>query len=256
MRVLVTGASGTIGTVLMSRLAKRASIVALDTVPPKVEHEAINYVSGNVEDNELVARLVKDVTHVIHLARDNPSSWDALHRVDIQGTRNVMQAAADSGTQRFIFASSTHPMGQLEHELLHGTRKEIDPTEAYGEYRPDSEYAVAKAFGETYARYLAETAGLHVSCLRIGTMRPVDDIERYLDEPGFAHIPNGREGVRRRLQGTWLLHDDLWTILLEELSASEPFRLRYAVSDSPARFWPLDVRTWTSPAKRGEALPN
>ena len=244
IRVLVTGAGGTIGTVLLPRLAEVAEVTTLDVTPLATAEHSVRHVEGSIEDVDLLREFSQKTTHVIHLARDDPASWDALLNVDISGTRNVFAVAAESGVQRVIFASSTHPVGGLERDLLRGISEDIKEQHAFGELRPDSEYGVAKAFGEAYGRFVAEHTSLAVSCLRIGTMRPVDEPERYADEAGFSYIPGGREGVLRRLRATWLYHDDLWRIVQEELAASDKFRVRFGVSESPGRFWPLEVRCW------------
>lgn len=241
--ILVTGAAGVVGSILLPHLARIGHVLALDVKTPDSIPSGVEWVDGSVADEELVTDLVRECRFVIHLARDDPSSWHSLATVDINGTRNVFSAAAKSAADmRVVYASSLHPVGGIERDHLADRLSETDEQEVFGPLRPDSEYAVAKAFGEAYGRFVAETSDVGVSCLRIGTVRAVDDPNRYLDEEGFRHIPGGRDGVARRLTSTWLHHDDLRTVVTDEMQAADRFRIRFAVSDHG--FWPDSIHVW------------
>jgi nucleoside-diphosphate-sugar epimerase len=181
----------------------------------------------------------------IHLASGMHRGWDGLLPVDILGTRELLRAAAAAGLKRVVIASSNHVSGGLE---LDRFRSRVPPDgKALGvtePVRPDSEYGVAKAFAEAYGRFVAETTDLAVSCLRIGTVAPVDDPAAYRSTEQFSYIPGGPAAVERRLRATWLHHHDLVRVIREEIEATDRFRVRFAVSDNPGRFWSLDVYSW------------
>jgi hypothetical protein len=110
--------------------------------------------------------------------------------------------------------------------------------------RPDSFYAAAKVFAEAYGRKAAELGVLNVSCLRLGTVRRLDDPRAAATEDEFSSVPGGIAGRRRRLAATWLKHADLISVVQDELASRERFRLRFGVSDNPDRFWSLEVASW------------
>jgi uncharacterized protein YbjT (DUF2867 family) len=200
-------------------------------------------------DSDAVREFAEGATLILHLATGAPEGWAGLLEVDITGSREVFEAGRDAGVRRIIYASSNHVNGGTELDHFRMKRptgnEQVAPEDMP---RPDSPYGAAKAFAEAYGRYIAETSDTKVSCLRIGTVRPVDDPAAYADHEDFTHVPGGREGRLRRLRSTWLSHPDLRRIVDEEVEANEQFRVRFAVSDSPERFWSTEVASWTRPA--------
>lgn len=117
LKILVTGASGFIGSKLVPRLVahghrvrtfgRKANPAALSGLP--VEH-----FSGDVADYAAVHRAVEGCDMVFHLAgfiSYRSSDRQRQHQVNVVGTRNVMQAALASGVQRVIHTSSIAGMG-------------------------------------------------------------------------------------------------------------------------------------------------
>jgi nucleoside-diphosphate-sugar epimerase len=251
--ILITGAAGTIGSILAPALSEDGHVICLDVVEPSPGSPAWRGVRGDVCDRELLRRCLEPGGAVVHLATGVSRGWEGLLAVDMLGTRNVLDAAAQVGIRRVILASTNHVVGGFELDYFRrglapgpGTDAGnivVRPTDPI---RPDGEYGAAKAFGEAYGRFIAETTETAVTCLRIGTVAPVDDPAAYATSPEFAHIPGGAEGTGRRLRATWLYHADLLRIVREELAASDHFRLRFAVSDNPGRFWSLDTYRWNA----------
>jgi nucleoside-diphosphate-sugar epimerase len=113
MRVLVTGATGFIGGhLLRSLVAQRNRVRAL------VRHEnrglalaeaGVELVWGDLTDRETVRAAVSGVEAVCHLAavRD---AWgipaSVYQRVNVEGTRYLLEAAAEAGVHRFLYCSS------------------------------------------------------------------------------------------------------------------------------------------------------
>jgi nucleoside-diphosphate-sugar epimerase len=248
---LITGAAGTIGSILVPALAREWSVTSLDLGEPGSRSGSLRTVRGDVGDRELVLRCVRPGGVVVHLATGTSRGWEGLLAVDMAGTAALLDVAAEVGVGRVILASTNHVVGGFELDYFRqgvapglGTipaEVAVRPTDPI---RPDSPYGAAKAFSEAYGRFIAETTDTAVSCLRIGTVAPVDDPAAYAASPQFAHIPEGADGVRRRLRATWLHHPDLIQIVRDELTAGDRFRLRFAVSDNPGRFWSLETYRW------------
>jgi nucleoside-diphosphate-sugar epimerase len=240
--LVIAGAAGTIGTILLSGLAGAYSLSAFDTaVDPGSASEIAH---GDVRDREFLQRAFRDATVVVHLATGMHGGWEGLLSVDVVGTKQLLDAACATGIRRVVLASSNHISGGFELDRLRSPVGGDGVLEVTEPIRPDSEYGAAKAFAEAYGRFLAETTDLAVSCLRIGTVAPVDDPAAHRSAQQFDYIPGGPEAVERRLRATWLYHDDLLRIVREEIEATDRFRLRFAVSDNPGRFWSLDVYRW------------
>jgi nucleoside-diphosphate-sugar epimerase len=249
--VAITGGAGLIAGILMRHLVRRHWVRSLDVQPfepiPGVEN-----VRGSIVDEERLREIFSDCHYVLHLATGSPHGWDGLLEVDIVGTRTVFECAAASGVSRVVFASTNHVAGGVE---LDRARSRGDArTDRVDLIRPDSPYGAAKAFGEAYGRFISETTSTCVSCLRIGSVRsqatPPSEAEVLTagaSNGAFRYWPEALlspSAQAWRLRRTWLSHDDLVRIVDEELAASDRFRLRWAVSDNPGRFWPLDVCAW------------
>ena len=115
--VLVTGASGYVGKLTVAALAERrdelGALVALDVVdvPAAQRLEGVTYVAADICDAAL-GDLMKshEVTTVVHLASiirvPKGAPADLAWRVDVEGTRNVLEACRDAGATRLIVTSS------------------------------------------------------------------------------------------------------------------------------------------------------
>ncbi len=234
-----------IGTILLPALCERAHVTAIDLRIPSERPQGVRWVCASAGDPVVVRRVLRRADAVIHLATGARAGWRGIRDVDIAATRTLLDAARQAGTRRAILASTNHVSGGAELDARQ--RSSPIPTELIGigdPIRPDSTYAAAKAFSEAYGRMVAEASETAVSCLRLGTVRLHDEPSMAVDEPEFGGLPGGKEGRLRRLRATWLSHRDLVGQVLEELDSTERFRLRFAVSESPERFWSLDVLTW------------
>lgn len=230
-RVVVTGAAGLIGRVLWENLVEGWELVGIDTRP----HPAAEIVQGSMLDMDALDRLMDGPSAVVHLgaSSDVAAPWEELIAPNIEGTRSVLEAARASGVKRFVFASSNHVTGLYENDMpykaiMEGDREGLDPERLERishewPIRPDSVYGVSKAFGETLGRYYAETFGLEVICLRIGTV----------NEEDRPQSP--------RQRATLLTHRDLTALIEACLSVEKvSYAVLYAVSANTWRIWDLE----------------
>src|SRR4030095_9405042 len=69
----------------------------------------LEFVEGDLRDRASLAKAVRGVTHVFHVAADyrlwskNPAE---LYESNITGTQNLIDAARDSGVERFVYTST------------------------------------------------------------------------------------------------------------------------------------------------------
>ena len=110
MRVVVTGASGNVGTSVLRSLAdepKVDEIVGIARRLPAMSWPKVKWVQADVVKDDLVRRF-EGADAVVHLAWLIQPSRDEeqLHAVNVEGSRRVFRAAAEAGVGALIYASS------------------------------------------------------------------------------------------------------------------------------------------------------
>ena len=243
---LLVGGGGVIGGVLLKGLTGRKVVLDTKGPPPGgVPGRESAWVVGSAVDPEALRVAFAGVTHAVYLPTGGPT-WEGLMTADVQGFKAVCDAAVAQGVQRVVYTSSNHAVGGVERD--HFERGERQPQyDPAAPVRPDSLYGVAKAAGEALCRYYAEEGVLKTSCIRIGTVRAVDDIALCAAEPGFSYIPGGLPAIEARLRKTWLSHGALVRIVEEELASADDFRLRFGISPANADpYWSTRVLRWNS----------
>lgn len=133
-RVLVTGGSGFLGINLIRFLHRRGrAITSLDLVEfdyPDLRG-TIRAIRGDIRDVDAVRRAMERVSVVVHAAAALPLySRDDIFTTDVDGTRNVLDAALEAGVDRVIQISSTAVYGIPDHHPL----LEDDPLRGVGPY--------------------------------------------------------------------------------------------------------------------------
>jgi len=133
-KVLVTGGSGFLGINLVRHLLGQGitDIRSLDLVEfDYPERDRIDAVIGDIRDVDMVKKCMEGVDWVIHTAAALPLySEEDIMTTDVDGTRNLLQAAEAAGVERFIMISSTAVYGIPDHHPLF----EDDPMIGVGPY--------------------------------------------------------------------------------------------------------------------------
>jgi len=110
VRIVVTGASGNVGTSLLQAVAGEPAIdsaVGVSRRRPKLELPKTEWATADVAESDLV-RLFRGADAIVHLAwliqpsRDRNLLW----RVNVEGSTRVFRAAADAGVATVVHASS------------------------------------------------------------------------------------------------------------------------------------------------------
>ncbi|GAB3185488.1 SDR family oxidoreductase [Nesterenkonia halophila] len=154
MKIIVTGGAGFVGSRVITQLlaAQDAgrlpwdvdAVVSLDLAESPVEDPRVESRVGDLGDAELLADVVDaDTAAIYHLAAvlsgGSEDDFDLSHRVNVDGTRALLEAARSTGaTPRFIFTSSIAVFGGELPEVL---------AEDQG-VQPESTYGAFKAIGE------------------------------------------------------------------------------------------------------------
>jgi nucleoside-diphosphate-sugar epimerase/phosphohistidine swiveling domain-containing protein len=117
VRIAVTGASGVLGRGLAARLLSQGhDVVGIARHRPQSWSSAVEFVATDIRDTPAVKRAIAGSDVVAHCAwAKSPGPDDRIsHQVNIDGTRNVLEAMAETGTGRIVFASSAHVYGERD----------------------------------------------------------------------------------------------------------------------------------------------
>ena len=168
-RILMTGASGGIGTSLRKLLPPiYPDLVLSDINAPADLGKNETFKAADLSDMAQVEAICDGIDGILHFGGYSVEGpWDAILHSNIIGCYNLFEAAHRKGVKRVVFASSNHAVGFYPRYHRIGT----DVTT-----RPDSRYGVSKAFGEAVGALYADKHGMQVTCLRIGNFgdKPLD----------------------------------------------------------------------------------
>ncbi len=172
-RVLITGAAGSLGTILREGLRERlGTLRLLDLAPLGPERSGEELVTADVRDLAAVTAAMAGVDAAVHLAGiPHEDSFAQILETNVVGTYHVFEAARRQGCQRVVLASSSHVTG------FYPAGQRIGPAVPL---RPDSFYGVGKACGEHLGRLYVDKHGLEVVCVRIGTLAERPTTPRHL----------------------------------------------------------------------------
>ena len=164
MRVLVTGSSGGIGGILVEELNRNHEIIACDRTPPKSLPEGVRFAEVDILDREALGAALEGAEAVVHLA-GIPYDIPPLHEVfsiNVQGTYNALELAAERDVRCFLHASSIMAYGFAQNaEPLYFPIDEVHPVRAN---RP---YGLSKIVGEELCRTFTERCGLRTFSFRL-----------------------------------------------------------------------------------------
>lgn len=169
--VLVTGGAGTIGSTLVDQLLA-AGVGHVDVVDNLVRGRRDNLagalasgqvqlVEGSIQDRDLVHDLTRGKDLVFHQAAIRITQCAEEPRLALEvlvdGSFNVMEAAAEHKVDKLVAASSASVYGMAE---------EFPTTERHHHANNDTFYGAAKSFNEGMARSFSAMTGLNCVMLR------------------------------------------------------------------------------------------
>jgi uronate dehydrogenase len=215
-RVLLTGASGALGTVLRQQLPPYLSALRLSDIKPLPDlntpapKASEDFHLVDLANKQAVIQLVEGCDAIVHFGgKAVEGTFEEVLEANIKGTYHIYEAARIHGAKRVVFASSNHAIG------FHPVSAKIDGNCAQ---RPDSNYGVSKAYGEDLGRFYFDRYGIESVCLRIGSSFP--------------------KPLDRRMLVTWLSYRDLVELVRCSLACPRvDHTIVYGVSDNKGKWW-------------------
>lgn len=210
MNWLITGGCGFIGSSLIASLLAEGrqrirvvddlsvgSVAALTALSPVLECSAddlgatpgagsVEFVKGDIRDAGLAEKVARSCDVIVHLAANagvEQSVRNPRHDCDtnVFGTLNYLEAARRAGVSRFVMASSSAAVGEVE-----------PPIHEQMAVRPVSPYGASKLAGEAYCAAYHGTYGIETVALRFGNVYG----------PGSSHKGSVvAKFIRRAMQG-------------------------------------------------------
>lgn len=171
-RILITGASGMIGRVLVATLAAEGAhqVIATDLAPAPDLPAGVAFHRMDVTGDD-PARVIAEtrpevVVHLASIVTPGPGMGrDLAYRVDVVGSRNVLRAAQDNGVRRLVVTSSGAAYGYHADNPV--PLRESDPVRGNPEF-PYSDHK--RQVEDMLAAARASHPALEQVVLRVGTV--------------------------------------------------------------------------------------
>ncbi|MFH0873334.1 MAG: NAD(P)-dependent oxidoreductase [Candidatus Komeilibacteria bacterium] len=211
-KIAITGALGSIGSILMNDLKDRYNLVGIDKQRSKACLR-LNLAT----DTKALRKAFTRCDVVVHLAWDNREDFPNLRIVPENKTiaENVYREALRAGVKRIIIASSVHA-----NDYRKISKGNMVPSSSD---TPDTPYGASKIYIESLGRFYAANYGLEVICIRFGGLNPKNEI-RLNEDPLYDKVLLYREDAI-----------DLLIKCIDRPKMKHKFTLLYAVSNNKGR---------------------
>lgn len=146
--VLVTGASGLLGSALIKKLVEQGEQVRAiyrAGVPAIEQGDKVEWVKGDIQDILSLEDALEGIDAVYHCAgmvSFNPKNKQQLHKINVEGTANVVNACLEKGVSKLLYVSSVAALGRIRED------EPINETMQWTEETSNSEYGKSKFLGE------------------------------------------------------------------------------------------------------------
>ncbi len=160
MRILVTGGTGFIGRRLVNKLLKKGHhVIVLDRNirnARKIFKDSVELIEADILDQHSLAPLKRKRIDVIyHLAAILDETSPEMWRVNVEGTKNLLETLKNKKLERFIYLSSLGVLGETK-----------EPAKEDAPYNPETKYEESKAEAERMITYYWLKHGIPYTIIR------------------------------------------------------------------------------------------
>lgn len=158
MKVLLTGGSGYLGSLLTRKLLEQDYQVRIldnflfgrDSLKEIIKNKKLELVDGDVRDLTAVSKSLRDVEVVVHLASivgTQSSELDPKTSIEINymATRNIAELCKLYKIRQFVFASTCSVYGAQSNDII-SENSEVNPLDSYGQSKFQSERAILQTY--------------------------------------------------------------------------------------------------------------
>ena len=158
MRILLTGGSGYLGSILTRKLLHKGHKVRIldnflfgkESVKEIKTKNKLEILDGDIRDLTVVSKSLKNIDAVVHLASivgSQSSELDPKTAIEINllATRNIADLCKLYKIKQLIFASTCSVYGAQSNHLITET-SEVNPLDSYGQSKFQSERAILQAY--------------------------------------------------------------------------------------------------------------
>lgn len=174
--IVVTGATGHIGNVLVRELVRRGQVVHAMVLPNddcrSLSGLNVEIVYGDVTDLKSLKSVLMGADLVFHLAgivTIMPGMKSVLEKVNVGGVGNVTIACRDAGVRRLVYTSSVHAIAEPPHGTVIDESQPFDPNRVLGDYARSKSRATLLLLDEVHKGGLDA-----VICCPTGVIGPWD----------------------------------------------------------------------------------
>lgn len=151
--IALTGGTGHIGNVLLRELLARGENVRVLVLPNEdltpFKGLQVETCNGDVRDIESLIRTFTGVKIVYHLASIIsilPGKDTLLHSINVEGTKNVVEACLKTGIKRMVYTSSIHAIKEPPYGTTIDESHPYDPESVLGSYAKSKALATLEVF--------------------------------------------------------------------------------------------------------------
>jgi dihydroflavonol-4-reductase len=154
MKVLVTGATGFIGFYVAKLLIEKgfqvSALVREGSDTSALKAMGIELVGGDVRDFSSICNALKGCQQLYHLAADY-RIWvndpKTMYEINVQGTRNVMQAALKTGIEKIVYTSTVGVLAACSNGKPSDEETPVSIRDMVGHYKKSKFIAEKEVYG-------------------------------------------------------------------------------------------------------------
>jgi hypothetical protein len=272
-KVLVTGASGYIASLILPALRERYELTLVDVRSTNRDGEEVPgiHIQNLIEkDREAYRHLFKGMDAVIHLGFTRPEDGnDPDQRFgaefdNVQMAYNIYRVSWEEGVRRVVVASSNHAADYYEPLILANKMDVVDPNgrplsdNYYGWSKEAYEhlgfvFAVGKVQGgggqDVQADVRAKVKGGNMVGDRSSSISPLENVQIRIGGPRETDVKSCALGdltCMRRALGAYISARDLSQLIIKSIETEDirdengvPFQIFYGVSGNSHAFWSI-----------------